>query len=132
MTPLTESGFANWLDGYGRASVDHDARAASELFSPDARYYETPFADPLIGREAIYRYWSAAAQASTEVQFAYQILAVSRTVGVARWQARMGRRSGKLTLLDGVLAAEFDEQGLCSLFREWWHRQEIEAGAEER
>jgi hypothetical protein len=31
---------------------------------------------------------------------------------------------GKRLLLDGVFLVEFDEAGLCSRFREWWHREE--------
>lgn len=128
MATLTLDGFKKWLDLYGQASRDRDPQAAAELFSPDAQYFETPFDEPMIGRDAIYQYWSGAAQSLRDVQFSYQILAVKQNLGLARWQANFVPASlGARIALDGVLLAEFDDQGKCSLFREWWHRQEIDS-----
>ncbi len=128
MKSLTLNGFRKWLDMYGKASEDGDPKAAAELFSQNAEYYETPFDDPMIGQDGVYRYWSGSAQALKDVQFSYEILAVKENSGIARWQAKfVSVRSGSHVALDGVLLAEFDEQGKCSIFREWWHRQEINA-----
>lgn len=128
MKSLTLNGFRKWLDMYGKASEDGDPKAAAELFSQNAEYYETPFDDPMIGHDGVYRYWSGSAQALKDVQFSYEILAVKGNTGIARWQAKfVSVRSGSHVALDGVLLAEFDEQGKCSIFREWWHRQEINA-----
>jgi len=76
MKSLTFNSFKKWMGRYGKASEDRDPKAAAELFTQNAKYYETPFEDPLIGRDAIYRYWSEASQNLKDVQFSYEILAV--------------------------------------------------------
>lgn len=46
-------------------------------------------------------------------------------MGLAQWHATFVRvPSGKHVALDGFLMAEFNDAGLCSVFREWWHRRE--------
>lgn len=62
MKRLTVDVFKEWLESYGRASAENDAAASSELFTLDARYYESPFDEPMVGREAIFQYWSKGAQ----------------------------------------------------------------------
>ena len=62
MKPLPLNAFNHWLDMYGLASKENNAKASSELFALDARYYESPFDEPMIGRQAIYQYWSKGAQ----------------------------------------------------------------------
>jgi len=50
------------MDQYGVASETSDPAVAAALFAEDAVYQETPFDEPMRGREAIYRYWSGASQ----------------------------------------------------------------------
>ena len=57
MKALTLDAFTQWMEAYGRASREDDAVASAALFAEDARYYETPFAEPVLGRQAIYQYW---------------------------------------------------------------------------
>lgn len=131
-TMLTLNSFKTWMDRYGKASEDSDPKGAAELFTQNAVYYETPFDDPMIGHNTIYRYWGEAAQYLKDVQFSYEILAVAGNLGIALWQAKfVSVKSGNHVALDGVFLVEFDEQGKCSRFREWWHRQVVEAGANE-
>ena len=82
MTSITFDSFGEWLDAYGRASKENDSRASAELFAPNAKYYETPFAEPMVGKDAIYC----------------------------------------------IFLVEFDGCQKCSVFREWWHSQMVEAG----
>jgi hypothetical protein len=128
MGSLTFKGFGEWMDMYGKACEDSDPRVAAELFAQNAEYYEIPFDDPMVGQDAIYRYWSGVSQALRDVQFAYEILAVKGNLGIALWQGRsVSVKSGNHGALDGVFLVEFDEQDKCTIFREWWHRQEIDA-----
>jgi hypothetical protein len=62
MNALTHEHFSQWLESYGKANRENDPTASADLFTDDAHYYETPFAQPLIGREAIYWYWDNGAQ----------------------------------------------------------------------
>jgi hypothetical protein len=123
--------FEKWLDAYGAAWQSGDAKAAIKLFSDEAEYYETPFDVPMVGCEAIYRYWDAGAgESQKDVLFSYQALAIVENKGLALWQASFVRiPSGNQVELDGFLAAEFDDIGKCSVFREWWHRREYKGSA---
>lgn len=60
MPPLTSAHFERWLEAYSRASTQHDPAASAALFADGTGYYETPFANPMVGREAICTYWSKA------------------------------------------------------------------------
>ncbi len=52
-------------------------------------------------------------------------MAVLGSKGLAQWQATFVRIPfGNHVELDGFLMAEFDGAGMCSVFREWWHRRE--------
>jgi ketosteroid isomerase-like protein len=114
--------FAQWMEAYGRASEKNDARASAALFAPDARYYETPFDEPLAGREAIHSYWKRGAQTLKDKETEYEVLAVKENRGFARWKAKFtSRDSGKRSLLDCVFVVAFNDQDLCTEFREWWH-----------
>jgi hypothetical protein len=127
MSTVTREGFADWLERYGQAWRTGDPAAAGDLFSPDARYEENPFDEPMIGREAIIRYWDeGAGKAQKDVAFAFEILSVQDDSGVAHWRASFVRvPSGASVDLDGLLVARFSPEGVCYRFREWWHRREI-------
>jgi hypothetical protein len=122
MMPLTATAFAQWLAAYGQASAADDPLASARLFSEDARYYESPFDAPLVGRRAIYDYWAAGAQNLTGKSSTGKILAVRDNLGIARWRSRfVVRATGAAVALDCIFLAEFDAAGLCYCFREWWH-----------
>lgn len=129
MATITSENFQEWLESYGRASKENDPLASAELFAPDAEYYETPFAEPMVGRDAIYLYWDNGARTLKDKESDYEIVAIQENLGIARWQARFTHvDSGRRIALDCIFLAEFDENLKCRLFREWWHSQVIEAG----
>lgn len=120
--------FIEWLDAYGAAWQDRDAEAVVILFSDNSQYYETPFAEPMVGEDAIYRYWSEFVRdTQRDVRFVYEAIAVLGNRGLAKWQAAyVSIPSGKTIELDGILIAEFNDVGKCSEFREWWHHKEVD------
>lgn len=125
MSVLTHEHLKQWLDSYGRASAENNPRASANLFAENAAYYETPFAEPLIGREAIYAYWNKGAQTLKDKVSSFEILAVNGNTGIARWQSTfIVIESGKRLALDCLFVVEFDHAGLCRVFREWWHIRE--------
>ena len=81
--PLHE--FENWLGEYGAAWQPGNAQAAIELFTDDAKYYESPFDDPMIGKDAIRRYWSeGAGESQKDVRFSHEAVEVVESKGLAR------------------------------------------------
>lgn len=126
---MTHEEFKRWMEAYGKASEENDPQASANLFSEDAKYYETPFDEPMIGRDAIFHYWNKGAQTLNDKESAYEILAIKDSLGIARWKSKFTIiESGKRLALDCLLAVEFDENGLCHTFREWWHIVEVASG----
>ena len=121
MTTLDE-----WLWNYGRAWVEQDPDALVALFAADSSYQRTPFEEPMRGHEAIRNYWIEGAQRSqSDISFRHQCLSTEGGVGIAHWQATFTRTStGARVSVDGVLTVQFDQDGRCIEFREWWHRDE--------
>jgi hypothetical protein len=130
VTSIAFEEFQAWLAAYGRASIENDPRASADLFSQEAKYYESPFAVPMVGREAIRQYWEQGARSLTDKTAEFQILAIDGNRGLARWQATfVPIATGDRVALDCLFLVEFDDQGKCRVFREWWHRQVTPSGA---
>jgi nuclear transport factor 2 (NTF2) superfamily protein len=119
----------SWLDAYGRAWETRDPRAVGELFSENATYQETPFAEPMRGRSAIREYWSLKVERAQETpRFSYEILAALGNTGIAHWKASFVRTASRAKVkLDGVFVLTFDSDNRCLELREWWVKQEDKA-----
>jgi ketosteroid isomerase-like protein len=96
---IDSSAFEYWLRAYGQAWEAGDPDAVAALFTADASYHETPFDEPMVGTEAIHRYWSEGAeQAQKNVQFSFIILSIGRPNGhramVCLVRANPVRRAG--------------------------------------
>ena len=120
---LTKGQFGEWLRRYKAAWEARDAQAAAEIFSSEgAEYYWTPLEPPKRGLKEIAQAWSEATGRQRDVRFSFNILTVSGSLGIARWQASLTRaESGQPAQLDGILLAEFADSSHCRVFREWWH-----------
>lgn len=122
---MTDDAFRTWLDAYRDAWERRDPQAARELFSEQAVYVERPYQEPMRGRETIVEYWSHIPRTQDDVRVRLEPFAVAGDLGIAHWWASFVRLpSGARVHLDGILAATFDDDGRCRLFREWWHKQE--------
>jgi hypothetical protein len=81
-----------------------------------------PFDAPKAGRSGIRDYWTTVTADQRNVDFKFEILAVSGQTGIARWSASLvSASSGVRVELDGVFVLTFEASGLCSELREWWH-----------
>ena len=115
--------FESWLDAYKRAWETRDPEAAADIFTMDATYHETPFEEPVRGREGIRNYWSDATRYQEGIEFSYEILAITETSGIAHWRSGFTRlTSNSAVELDGIFLVRLDADGKCTEFREWWHR----------
>ena len=118
MTALTLDSFDQWLAKYGQASRENDAQASAELFAQDARYYVTPFEEPLIGREAIYHYWRQGAETLKDKTSSHEIWAVRDNLGIARWQAKFANSQSGQRFVHRRLAAAISAASASSdIFR---------------
>jgi len=101
--------FSRWLEGYRQALIAFDAEAGGELFSVDATYQDSPYADPVVGRAAIVAYWQMAAELMTDVELECEVVAVSGHVGVAHLRDALTRVSS------GTRAATMASSSSCSI-----------------
>lgn len=126
MARISSGIFNRWLSRYGTAWEEGNPQKIGDLFAEEASYQITPFSNPLVGRDAIQEYWQAGpANKQKDVSFSFRILSVRGNEGIAHWQAKYKRVDGEnFVELDGLLVAEFDDNGACTEFREWWHRRE--------
>jgi ketosteroid isomerase-like protein len=119
---LTSASFERWLAGYEQAWESRDAARAAELFTPDARYQETPFDEPKKGQAGVHQYWSSVTADQRNIDFESQIIGVNGQTGIAHWSATCTSASTGVPLeLDGIFVLTFAEDGRCSELREWWH-----------
>jgi SnoaL-like domain len=122
---MTAHAFASWLDAYGHAWENRDPQAAAALFAEDGTYQVTPFLEPMRGKPAILEYWTNVAQTEQNIQFGYEILAVTPNHGIANWWASFVIvPPGLHTKLNGIFLISLDENGRCRSLREWWHKQQ--------
>jgi hypothetical protein len=114
-----------WLTSYGDAWISRDPRRAASLYADDATYQVTPFDEPFSGQAVIYDYWKGVTSTEENIDFDYQILAVTAEYGIARWRASFVRvPQGLNTKLDGIFLISLDPAGRCRSLREWWHKRQ--------
>ncbi|MCB4457355.1 nuclear transport factor 2 family protein [Leisingera sp. McT4-56] len=128
---MREQDVEDWLKAYGTAWAEGDPDKAAALFTVAAEYHETPFSNPLTGRDQIRQYWQeGAADAQEDVRFSAQVWSVAGNTAIAGWQAAFKRKaSGSFVELDGVFRLVFfrSRNGvICSRLAEWWHRRQDE------
>jgi ketosteroid isomerase-like protein len=120
--PLTVAAVETWLAHYKEAWERRDPAKAASLFTENAPYHEMPFDAPKSGRNGIRDYWATVTADQRDIEFGSQVIAVTGQTAVARWSARLrSAASGVQVELDGVFILTFDDSGLCSELREWWH-----------
>ena len=122
---MERKSFERWLEKYGRAWRERNAQAAAALYAEDGSYQVTPFVEAMRGHPAIFEYWSHVAETQRDIQFGYEILAVTAEIGVARWWASFVIvPQGLQTKLDGIFVISLDDNGRCRSLREWWHKEQ--------
>ena len=128
---LTDTAFAEWLEGYRTAWEQRDPALAAALFTEDASYRETPYDEPMQGREAIRDYWARVVAGQKDVRFTYEIFACAGAEGVCRWHAAFtGVPGGEAINLDGIFRCRFADQRHVDRLEEWWHIRIVPPAAE--
>ena len=117
--------FESWLEKYGNAWRSRNPQAAADLFTDEGTYQVTPFIEPMRGRAAIFEYWSHVAETERDIQFGYEVLALTPDAGLARWWASFLIVPQRLrTKLDGIFLISLDVNGRCRSLKEWWHKEQ--------
>ena len=114
----------SWMDRYRAAWISNEADAVAALFTKDARYSVSPFADPWVGREEIVRRWTAGVQ--QDVEMTSEVLAIEGDLALVHWHVFTRNVADPVRVeYDGVLAVRFAQDGRCEDHREWYFRREL-------
>jgi ketosteroid isomerase-like protein len=116
----TASQTAEWVEGYRRAWETADSKAAAALFHENALYRSDIFEEPHAGRSGIEDYWTnvTAAQSDITVRMGSPVVEGRRVV-VEFWTTMLV--AGDELTLPGCLLLQFNDDGLCTDLREYWH-----------
>jgi len=119
---LTTEKVEAWLEGYKMAWETLDPDKAAELFTSDATYQEDPYSDPFLGQKGIHEYWTRVTSNQRNVDFSFEVLAVSGNTGIAHWHSEFKTVEPETSIiLDGIFVLEFSSDRLCQSLKEWWH-----------
>ena len=116
---MTSAQVQGWIDAYVEAWRTYDGAAISELFAQDATYRYHPYDDPERGREAIVRSWTEEPDAPGSWEAEYRPLLIEGDRAVITGETRY--RDGEV--FSNLWVLEFDGEGRCSDFVEWYMQQ---------
>jgi hypothetical protein len=122
---LNKEAVAAWLRAYAWAWETYDPDAVAALFSEDATYSYYPFDEPVRGRLAIVASWLDDKDPAGTYEADYKPVAVDGNLGVAQGRSRYFKDASKAELVreyDNIFLIEFDDDGRCRSFREWYMR----------
>jgi hypothetical protein len=113
----------DWLTAYVRAWKSYAPEAIAELFSEAAVYTFHPYDEPVVGRAAIVASWLADPDEPGTYEATYKPIAIDGHVAVVNGRSRYFKDSSHHELTkewDNIFVIEFDKDGRCSSFREWY------------
>lgn len=120
---MDHAGFQVWLDRYVAAWKSYDAAAIGDLFSEDAEYRYHPEDEPERGRDAIVASWLDDKDEPGRYDASYEVLAIDGEEHVAMGWSRYYDERGELDdEYWNIYRCQFDTDGRCRLFTEWWLR----------
>jgi hypothetical protein len=122
-----------WIAAYKRSWEQQDADSFVKLFTQDCEYRDTPFIEPVPGRD-FHAFWRALAEIQQDNHIDFEILGfASDNRAVVNWKAQSTRRATKERREgDGIFVLTFTADGRCSDVREWQHWREVGTPLEKR
>ncbi len=116
----------HWIAGYERAWRTPGTDSLRMLFTSDITYVPSPWAEPVVGLDALAHYWEAERDGpDEEFSFHSDIIAIERRTAIVRVSVDYVAQSWRdLWLL------RFDIGGRCSVFEEWPFAPDREDGAD--
>ena len=120
MPTLSPGAAQDILDTLKRGWEGRDPETIVNLFRQDAEYRHHPFVDPLLGSNAIRRYWNEVAATQVHIDFEPERVWVSGSTVLASWHAAFTRRTSAERIRQrGFMTLELDEDGTVWRFRQW-------------
>ena len=118
---------SQWLEGYVDAWRSNDRAAIVALFTDDARYRYYPYADPLIGANAIADSWLEDPDDPAAWEAEYAPVAVDGDTAVAVGQSRYRASADRpARTYHNCFVIRFADGGRCREFTEWFVQEPAE------
>jgi len=120
---VDEDAFRRWIAGYERAWRTPGTAALAELFTPDAEYRHSPYAETISGLDAIGRDWEATRDGPDEpFTMAADVLALTTgdpagPLGIAHVLVRYGEPANRE--YRDLWLVRFAPDGRAREFEEW-------------
>lgn len=111
------------VDEFGRGWAKGKTDVLMAVFADDPVFIETPFADPMRGREAVRGYWADVPLNQSEITFTSgEIFAVGPWFSTEFRLLFRRRRTGEWVEARGAMFCETDGTRITEM-RMYWHRK---------
>ena len=120
---MDRAAVVDWLKAYVHAWETYSPDAIGDLFTEDASYSFHPYDTPVVGRQAIIEAWLKDPDAPGTFEANYEPIAIDGDVAVVNGRSRYFKDSSRTELTkewDNIFVIEFDGDGRCRSFREWY------------
>jgi hypothetical protein len=120
---MEKSAVVDWLKAYMRAWESYSPEAIGDLFTDDATYSFHPYDEPVVGRQAIVESWLKDPDPAGTFTANYGPIAIDGNVAVVNGRSTYFKDSSRTELTkewDNIFVVEFDKDGRCRSFREWY------------
>lgn len=111
-----------WAAAYEAAWRAGDAEAVVALFSRDAVYRSHPLHEPVRSRDGVRAYTSRAFAREDGVEPLFGVPVAAGSAAAIEYWATL-REEGSDATLAGCDVLRFDDEGLCSELRDYWHTE---------
>lgn len=114
-----------WTTSYKQSWETLDAELFVSLFTEDAVYYPTPFAEPYHFPE-LSEHWNSLKKMQKDNHIEFTVWQAEDDTAVVRWDGQSTRLPSMETNRgSGIFFLQFAQDGKCRLLQQWqhWHRQ---------
>jgi hypothetical protein len=119
---MTEKSFQNWLERYLFSQEQYNLKVIKELFTEDAVYWWDPFEEPSNGILSIYKHHRNILSHQEEVEYKYEILAVSNSRGIAKFNLALNDLIlNEPDTYEGILLAHLNDENKCIQLKRWYN-----------
>ena len=114
---MTSNDVVTWVEGYERAWRSPGTDALAALFTEDASYLVSPWAEPMNGLGAIAEFWEAERDGPDEpFMMTAEVVAVDGDVAVVRAEVEYTATGN---VWRDLWVLRFSADGRCAEFEEW-------------
>ena len=117
---MTRDEVQTWLDAYIQAWRSYDEAEIRALFAPEASYAYHPYDEPERGHDEIVAAWLHEPDDATSWEASYAPALIDGRRAIATGESRYFNTGD---VYSNLFELEFDDEGRCTRFVEWYMKQ---------